>query len=233
MANDKNIHSGHRKRVKEKAVKSGFSYMEDHQLLELLLFYSIPREDTNALAHTLLNEFGSFKELLKATPEQIKKVNGAGENTALLISTIAEISTRAAKQPADKRQVYKSSADYKKLSSAYLYGEKTETVYIFCFDVSGKLKKTELLSQGDEASSFVDVKKAVKAMMDSDAKKAILAHNHPYSEASPSAADIDSTRSVSVMFRKLGFLLADHIIVGESGDSFSMYDDSDLSPLFY
>ncbi len=230
---EKNIHSGHRKRVKEKALQKGFSYLDDHQLLELLLFYSIPREDTNALAHTILNEFGSFNELLKASSEQLKNVKGVGDNTALLLSVIGELSKRASKLPLDKRMLYKCSEDFKNLACTTLKGEAIEKVYVFCFDSNGKLKKTVEISSGDEASAVIDVKLAVKALIDSDSKKAVLAHNHPLGEAVPSAADIDSTRSVSVMLRKLGFLLADHIIIGESGDSYSMYEDSDLSLLFY
>ncbi len=78
--------------------------------------------------------------------------------------------------------------------------ECVEKVIVFCFDSNGKLKKCVELSQGDEASAFVDVKKAVKAMMDTDSKRAVIAHNHPTGGVTPSAADMDATRSVSVMF---------------------------------
>ncbi len=236
MANpvdNKSIHSGHRQRVKSKALKKGYSQFEDHQLLELLLFYSIPREDTNETAHALLNEFGSIDEVLHASPERLKKVKGVGENTATLITLLGELNCRAAKVKHKRKSAYKSSADFKSLAVSRLSGERNEKVYIFCFDSVGKLKREVELSTGDEASSYIDVKSAVRAMMDSDSKTAVLAHNHPDGTVEPSAADIDSTRSVCVMFRKLGFLLIDHIIVGAENNSYSMYDDSDLSPMFY
>ncbi len=228
-----NLHSGHRKRVKAKALDIGFGHLDDHQLLELLLFYSIPREDTNALAHRLLNEFGSLNDLLKATPEQIKKVSGAGENTALLISAVSEISQRSLTVKKDGRVTYKTTEDYKKLAISGLQYESVEKVFIFCFDTHGRMKKCACISQGDKTSSYIDVAAAVKTMVESDCKKAIIAHNHPTGNKSPSAADIDATRSVSVMFRRLGFVLADHIIVGGSNTALSMYEDSDFSPLFF
>ncbi len=228
-----NPHAGHRKRVKDSVVNNGFSHLQDHQLLELLLFYSIPREDTNALAHALLEEFGSLGELFKATPEQLKRVSGVGESTAILISSIGEASYRTSIVKQDKRVIYKTPEDYKNLAVSYLQNESVEKVFLFCFDSKGKLKKCVELSQGDEASSFVDVKKAVKAMMETDSKKAVIAHNHPVGGVIPSAADLDTTRAISVMFRKLGFLLVDHIIVNRFGEANSMYEDTDLSPLFY
>lgn len=229
----KNIHSGHRKRVKANVCKNGFSQLEDHKLLELLLFYAIPQADTNELAHTLLREFGSFDELIKADIERLKRVNGVGENTAVLISAMGEVFYRASKSKGCKKQLFKSAEDYIALAASYLSAEKVEKVVLFCFDSVGRLKKTTELSSGDEASAFIDVRKALKAMMDCDAKKAVLAHNHPLNSCEPSVNDIDSTRSVCVMFRKLGFVLVDHIIVGEDNKAYSMYSDPDFHQMFF
>ena len=92
---EKNIHSGHRKRVKANVIKNGFSQLEEHKLLELMLFYSIPREDTNELAHELINHFGSFEDVFKANVDQLKRVDGVGENTAVMIAAIGEINVHA------------------------------------------------------------------------------------------------------------------------------------------
>lgn len=229
----KNVHSGHRKRVKANVCKNGFSQLEDHKLLELLLFYAIPQADTNELAHTLLREFGSFDELIKADIEQLKKVNGVGDNTALLISAMGEVFYRASKSKGCKKQLYKTSEDYIALATSYLSAERVEKVFLFCFNSSGKLKKTAELSSGDETSAYIDVRKALKAVMDCDAKKAVLAHNHPLGSCEPSVNDIDSTRSFCVMFRNLGVFLVDHIIVGEDNNAYSMYSDPDFHQMFY
>ena len=228
----KNIHSGHRKRVRANVCKNGFSQLEDHKLLELLLFYSIPQADTNELAHRLLNEFGSLDELVKTDVERLKRVDGIGENTAVLIATIGEMYLRVSKEKLNPKKTYTTVDDFKSLAQTVLAGETVEKVYIFCLDVSGKLKKAVLLSSGDEGSAYVDMKKALQAVMDCNAKNAFLAHNHPQGVASPSAFDIDSTRGMCVMFRKLGFFLVDHIVVGSDGSTYSMYEDKDFAKMF-
>ena len=87
---EKNIHSGHRKRVKANVIKNGFSQLEEHKLLELMLFYSIPREDTNELAHKLINHFGSFEDIFKANVEQLKRVDGVGDNKILNLNNLVD-----------------------------------------------------------------------------------------------------------------------------------------------
>ncbi len=229
----KNIHSGHRKRVKENVIKNGFSQLEEHKLLELMLFYSIPRGDTNELAHKLLNEFGSLDELFKASPDRLKRVEGVGDNTSVMIGTVGELFFRMSKAQPIKKRNYKSVTDLKELSRSNLNGEKIEKIILFCFDSSWRLKKSVVLSSGNENTATMDICKIVQTVLDTSAPVSVIAHNHPTSVAEPSAADIDATRNVSVMLRKLGFSLADHIIVGEDGDTYSMYSDPAYRGLFY
>lgn len=230
---EKNIHSGHRKRVKANVIKNGFSQLEEHKLLELMLFYSIPREDTNELAHKLINHFGSFEEVFKADIKQLKRVDGVGENTAIMIAVMGETFNRISKSKPPKKRVYKSTEDLKELAGALLEGEKKEKVFLMCFDAKKILKRYTVISEGDEVSSEINMKEVIKNLVDSDSSIAVLAHNHPTSSAEPSAADIDSTRMVCVTLRKIGYALADHIIVGENGEVYSMHLDSRFSALFY
>ena len=125
----KNLHSGHRKRVKENVIKNGFSQLEEHKLLELMLFYSIPREDTNELAHKLLNEFGTLDELFKASIDRLKRVDGVGDNTAVMIATIGELFLRAIKTQPAKKKNYKKTDDLKELCKSALLGEKVENIF--------------------------------------------------------------------------------------------------------
>ena len=227
------IHSGHRQRVKDNVCNNGFSQLEDHKLLELLLFYSRPQADTNELAHRLLNEFGSFEEILDADISRLCRVDGVGKNTAIMLNTIGEMFYRTKKEKIRKKSKYTKTEDYINLAINELSDKKNETVYIFCFDSVGQLKSTVKLSSGDEVSAYVDVKKAVQAMMDSGAKKAVIAHNHPEGTNEPSASDLDSTRNLAVMFRKLGFLLIDHIIVDKDNTTYSMYSDPRFTAMFF
>ncbi len=228
-----NIHSGHRKRVKANVVNNGYSQLEDHKLLELILFYSIPQADTNELAHRLLNEFGSFEGVLKADIKRLSKVKGVGENTAVLLSAIGEMSYRASKVKYKKKSTYITTKDYKELALNELSAERKENVVVFCFNSAGMLLKTERISQGDEVSAVFDIKKIVGVVMDSNPARVVLCHNHPVGECTPSAGDIDATRNVSVMLRRLGFSLADHIIVDGNNNTYSMYSDTMFTQIFF
>ena len=229
----KNIHYGHRKRVKQNVSENGFSHLEDHKLLELLLFYSIPQADTNELAHQLITEFGSLDEVFKADINRLKKVNGVGESTAVMLAAMGETFTRVSKVKSNKKYVYKTHEDFKNLAVSRLSNQMNEKVMIFCFDSAKRLKKEIVISEGNESTSSVDVRKAVQAVIDCNATSAVLAHNHPEGACEPSGSDIDSTRAVCVMFRKLGFILADHIIVGVDDSAYSMRSDSMFSQMFY
>ena len=230
---EKNIHSGHRKRVKANVIKNGFSQLEEHKLLELMLFYSIPREDTNELAHRLINHFGSFEDIFKADVEQLKRVEGVGDNTAVMLAAMSEAFLRVSKGKPVKKNVYKNTEDLKALAVSLLKGEKNEKVYLFCFDRKKKLKRAAIISEGDEVSSDINMKVIVKNLVDTDSSIAVLAHNHPIASAKPSAHDIDSTRTLCVTLRRIGYALADHIIVGGDGEAYSMHLDPQFSGLFY
>ncbi len=233
MAEKKNVHSEHRKRVKANVIKNGFSQLEEHKLLELMLFYSIPRKDTNELAHKLINEFGSFEEIFKANIEQLKKVDGVGENTAVMLASMGETFYRLSRAKPPKKRSFKSTDDLKELATALLQGENAEKIILMCFDETRKLKRYTTVSVGDKVSSEFDMKTIIKNLVDSESSIAVLAHNHPASSAEPSANDIDSTRMICVTLRKIGYALADHIIVGEDGEAYSMHLDPRFSAMFY
>lgn len=227
-----NVHNGHRKRVKEGVVKNGFSHLEDHKLLELLLFYSIPQADTNELAHRLISEFGSLNGVLRADMNRLKKVKGVGENTAVLLLTAGEMFSRTTRCKPNRKCVYKTEEDFKKLAVSVLFNQNTEKAVMFCFDSAMHLKKEIVISEGNENSTPLDVRKAVQSAIDCDAVSAVITHNHPNGTCEPSCSDIDSTRAICVMFRKLGFVLADHIIVGADNEAYSMHSDSRFAAMF-
>ncbi|MBQ8183683.1 MAG: RadC family protein [Clostridia bacterium] len=228
-----NIHSGHRKRVKAKVAEYGYYHLEDHRLLELLLFYSIPQADTNEIAHNLINEFGSLQDVFKADVSRLCRVKGVGENTAILIGAIGETLKRTSKKAVDKRRSLKSSDSLMEMVASGFKGETKEKVMLFCLDGAHRLKKSVVVCEGTQNESFIDVRRAVQAAMDCDAVSAFIAHNHPESTCEPSASDVDSTRALCVMFRKLGFSLIDHIIVGSDGGTYSMRSDPMFTQMFY
>ncbi|MGN0526877.1 MAG: RadC family protein [Acutalibacteraceae bacterium] len=227
-----NLHAGHRKRVKENVCKNGFSQLEEHRLLELILFYSIPREDTNVLAHKLINHFGSFENIFSADIDSLKNVEGVGENTAVLIASVGEVYKRLNSEKLHKKSNYKNTKDLKKLAYSLVANEEKEAAYIICFDGFMRLKKYSLVGGGDETTSSVDIKKVVQAVVGCDCSKAVLVHNHPVGDAKPSLADIETTRSLCVKLRSVGYCLSDHIIIGSNGGIYSMFEDPAFKILF-
>lgn len=230
---NKNVHSGHRKRVKLNVRQNGFSQLEDHRLLELLLFYSIPQADTNGIAHNLLSEFGSLEEVFNQTCSVLERVGGVGENSAIMICAMQEAYKRISKSKLKKKPVYKNTSDYVQLASEYLADAENERLVVFCFDSAKRLKKAVTVAEGNRISTSFDVRTVIRAVMDSNAEFVVLAHNHPTEMVEPSGSDIDTTRSLCVTLRKIGVFVADHIIVGKEEKSFSMYSEPKLRQMFF
>ncbi len=233
MKDVNNVHAGHRLRVKQAVKENGFGHLTDRRLLELLLFYSIPRADTNEIARSLLDEFGSLHEVFSADIARLTKVEGVGESTAILIATAGEAFRRSLMPKGDRRCALKSTEDVKNLARNQLYGLNNENVILVCLDNAKRVKKIVHLSKGDKRESFIDVRKAVQTAIECEATNAFIAHNHPENSCDPSASDVDSTRSLCVMFRKLGVMLIDHIIIGCDGSAYSMRSDKAFTQLFY
>ncbi len=228
-----NVHADHRKRVREKVFEHGFSQLKDHEVLELLLFYVIPRGDTNEKAHNLIDWFGDLNGVLNADIPELCQVAGIAEKSALMIKTVGELCLRSQKTTVNRRVLYKTHDDYCRLATSLLMGESKEKVVAFCLNASGRVKSQIIVSEGTENTSFIDTRKIVQAAMGCDATTVVIAHNHPAGSGEPSASDLDATRSLSVTLRKLGVMLADHIIVDEYGKPHSMYTDPEIRRIFY
>ena len=227
----KSVHAGHRERVRENVLKNGFEQLEDHRLLELLLFYSIPREDTNELAHRLLNEFGGLASVVKASPKQLERVNGVGHNTALLLSGMGELCVRVLKEGYVKKTPYYNDSEIINLIKSHYVNEPNERFLLLCFDSGMRLKLAEFVSEGDSIKVDLDIKKLVSRVLECDANLVVVAHNHPNGSAVPSGADFSTTSNISVMLRSFNIVLMDHIIIGENSH-YSMRNESPFSNFF-
>ena len=228
---NKSVHAGHRERVRENVLKNGFEQLEDHKLLELLLFYSIPREDTNELAHRLLNEFHSLSGVIKASPKQLQKVIGVGDNTAVLLSSMGELCVRVLKEGNIKKTPYLNYEDLLNLIKSHYISESKERFLLVCLDSGFRLKLVEFISEGDSVSVDFDIKKLISKVLECDASVVVIAHNHPNGNSTPSGSDVDVTASISVMLRKMNVSLFDHIIIGED-NHYSMRKQPEFSNLF-
>ena len=209
-----NPHQNHRARVRETFRKAGVDGMPDHNLLELLLFYSIPRKDTNEIAHKLIETFGSLNGVFDASYERLMEVEGMGESSALLLSLIPGICRRYADGMSEKKKINLSTAeDAEKFLVRKYYGCKTEVFYMICLDAVGNLINCCKLSEGSSGTVVVDKRIMLETALRNNADKIIFAHNHPNGLAVPSKNDIEMTYEFSSILSTVGIRLADHFIV--------------------
>ena len=174
------LHDGHRQRAKDRYRQLGADALADHELLELALFYAIPRQDTNETAHRLLKRFRSLQGVLQATQEELEQVEGVGKNAALLLCLIGDIGRRARVTSLPEKIL--NSPDR---TGAYfmelLTGQKRELLYQVCLDGKGKLLTCRCIGKGTVSASPVHVRQVVENALYAGASTIILAHNHPLS----------------------------------------------------
>ena len=207
------MHSGHRERVKQKFVLCGDAAFSDHELLEQLLFYSIPRQNTNDIAHRLIERFGSLKGVTEAKLEELITVEGVGRNTAILIKTAFAISTRSKNNTADKRTHFKSLNDIQRYFLDVFSNDSYESVYLLMLNHNFKYLDCKKLCDGDRDYSSVKMDEIVKAVINVNAKYIVLAHNHPSGSTRASCEDIDVTLRVQECLKHIKVSLLDHFII--------------------
>ena len=182
------LHDGHRQRKRERFLKQGADGLADHEVLELLLYYAIPRRDTNETAHRLLQKFGTLQNVFNAPAEELSRVEGMGEGAALFLTLL----------PAVYRRTMRSTGPEKVLNSVEKCGryflsllaqERQETLYQLCLDAKGKLLTCKKLSQGSADCTALSVRQVVENALLSGASAVVLAHNHPSGVALPSEND--------------------------------------------
>lgn len=224
------VHDGHREKMKQRYRTGGLESFADHEVLELLLFFAIPRRDTNSLGHQLINRFGSLSGVLTASAEELEQVEGVGANAAMLMSLFADTNKRLRLEPEGKEWIL-NSVDTAGTYLLELYrGIHTEVAYQLCLDRKGKLIATRRLAEGNFGSANVDVRILLSNALNTGACGIILAHNHPSGIAIPSREDILSTEKMHIALATVGVTLIDHLVVAED-DFVSMADSGLISPL--
>ena len=224
-------HANHRERVRNLFLKSGLDGFSEHNVLELLLFYTIPQGDTNVTAHNLIDAFGSLQGVLDAPVEELKKVRGVGEYTAVFLSILPQLARRYSIGKAPDRVSLFDRAALSQYVSSLFIGMKTEQFFLLSFDGAGQLNNSVRLSEGGMQQIDVDKRRIMEAALRSDAVYVVLAHNHPGGVAAPSAADASATRTAANLLASVGIRLEDHMIVA-GGECFSMADSPRYSTIF-
>ena len=209
------VHDGHRDRMRKRFFTNGLSGFADHEALELLLYYAIPRGDVNPLAHALMDRFGSLSGVLSAPMELLTQVDGVGERTAALLHLVLQITQKA--RLADLEQ--ELALNTRERVGAYLLElfsrERNEAVYQICLDGKGKLLACRRLGEGSASAVNLDIRKVVQNAIVYAASSVILAHNHPSGDALPSQEDHAATLRVKAALEAIDVRLEDHIVVAD------------------
>ena len=210
------IHKGHRQRLKDRFLREGLDNFEELYVLELLLYYCIPRVDTNPIAHALLDYFGSLTAVFEATPEELKRVPGIGDNAATFLALIPQVGRfyqikRA--QPGDILHTISQCGNY---LVPYFYGRENETVFLLCLDAKCKVLACKLVGEGSVNSANIPIRRVVEIALNTNATTVVLAHNHPSGLALPSHDDIQTTLRLARAMEAVEITLADHIVVADN-----------------
>ncbi len=209
------MHSGHRERMKEKFLRYGGEAFGDHELLEILLFFSIPRKNTNDLAHTLIDRFGSLRGVFDATVQNLMSVEGVGLSSALLIKLVSALFFRYnlnGGKPKVKLGSYLAVSNFIK---NLFVGESEEKVYLIMLNNSLGLVEYKLLGAGSVKVSAVSTREILESCIVNNAAYAIIAHNHPNGVALPSGLDMEATQAINNALRYAQVELIDHFIFAE------------------
>ncbi len=209
------IHNGHRERLRSRFLKEGLDNFEEVNALELLLFYCIPRKDTNELAHALLDHFGSFHQVLDASPDELMTVPGIGEGTATFLPLISAACRYYRVNQANNITALDTIEKCGDYLVNYFHSRKNETIILLCLDAKCKRIVCREIGEGSINSASISARRVAEIALSVNATSVILAHNHPSGIALPSTDDVNTTKLIAKSLRAVDIVLTDHIIVAE------------------
>ena len=225
-----NVHSGHRKRLRKEMVEQDFpESVPDHKVLEVFLYYGIPQKDTNKLAHTLIDTFGSLTAVFEADADALFQVKGMTERAVALIKLLLPLFRRYTVDRNSKVREFASVENICEYLVERHQGYGREVTMLTCLDESGKLISCELLAKGSAVNVSFETKDVAMKALKRQANYIILSHNHMTGIMTPSQEDIDATNRLSFTLKEMGIGLIDHIIV--AGDKYlSMVNNKYILP---
>lgn len=225
------IHEGHRERLRQRFLQSGLEGFAEHEMLELLLFYSRSRCDTNAIAHALLRRFGSLSAVMDAPLEELEAVEGMGRHSAMLLKLVPPLGARYLGSRAAPGKILASTQKAGAYFISLFMGKTSEEVYLAALDDKRKVLRCSRISgEGIVNAVHIPVRRIVAEAVGANATGVILAHNHPGGVALPSIEDKQLTSQAFTALRLIQVQLIDHIIVADD-DYVSMADSGFIEKL--
>lgn len=211
-------HDGHRQRLRSSFLQRGIEGMADHQVLELLLTYALPRVDVNPLAHRLMDRFGSLEEVLLSKPEQLQQVEGVGPSVAAYLSLLGQVDRRVMLQSYSAKKSRVPVLDKPMSLCGYMLAlslsDRYETLRLVCLNRKYGLISESVISTGSLTELLADPRSILEAALARKACYIALSHNHPSGDVTPSREDEEAARRIEQAARNLGIEVLDQLIVG-------------------
>lgn len=231
MAKNDNPHSGHRERMWNRFGGSGIVDFAEHELLETLLFLMLPRVNTNTIAHRLIDEFGSLKNVLFAPREELQRVEGIGKTSALQMNFIGAIANYVTRDRTVPKENFSSSEIVTEYCINHFKNKISENLMLLLLDDKYALLHIHNISNNMPNHIVVDYRDVIAQIMKYDCRKVVIAHNHTIGTADPSDDDLRLTREISDVLRIINVGLVDHIIV-HNGTAVSMRNSGILNDIW-
>lgn len=208
-----NLHKGHRERMRKKVEQYGLEVLPPHEVLEYLLYFVIPRKNTNPIAHALISRFGGFAQVLEADPSQLAQVEGMGESAARLLHSYLQVARYYGVEKTRQHRRLSTEQEAMEFAKPLFIGHTSEILYAVILDDNNCVIRAEQIGSGLPGRVESSAGKLAKAVFQAGGTAVILAHNHPAGCAKPSSQDIITTGKMVKALGILGIDLKDHIVV--------------------
>ncbi|MEM6306523.1 MAG: DNA repair protein RadC [Pseudomonadota bacterium] len=206
----------HRKRLKQRFMEGGPDAMPDYELLELILFRAIPRQDVKPLARRLLDCFGSFNAVLSAPPPKLRNIKGVGESVIVELKVIEAATHRMARSQIMNKPVISSWDALLNYCHTKMSNRETEQFRVLFLDRKNILIEDRAMAEGTVDHVPIYPREIVRNALDLNASALILVHNHPSGDPTPSQDDITMTQTIEQAVDSVGITLHDHLIIGKN-----------------
>lgn len=211
--NSKNPHDGHRERFRKEIIKTGINpSTPEHKVLEYILFHCVPRKDTNELAHTLINKFGSFPAVLEAPERDLYSVDGVNEATVTWLKMIIPVFRYYTAKKADVGKKFNKIEEIGEYIFKQYLGNNSEVFTLLSLNATGKIISFDVIGEGAISCVDISARTVLDVVLRTGASGVVMAHNHPSGLALPSKEDISATIQMKQLLASINVQLLDHVI---------------------